>query len=478
MSSEQRIVRVKITGLFGKYSYEIPESGDLGKLVILYGDNGVGKSTILRLLFHLLSAANNRGHRNAILKIPFSSAEVYLSDGVSHAAEKVRGSRGDSIILSTSRGGKKLTEWHYSPLDREAERQIFFDMQDERMLGHIDEDMAPMITTLMSRYSSKVKKDSLASGTRKKTTADNIRYGERAYLEELRKTTPRVFYVSADRRLESDSLNQDEIRQARPLSRNEDIRDVSAILGEYRSSALKSALANTANWINKAAVVSANQGSMNVHSAYGDVIDRLGNDYSDMTEPQRLDEISRAISDLQLIRDRTREYAQYELTTSLDVERMLQALRRPGPGGATAAKVISPYIESLKGRLNALQEVYVIIDRFVKTVNDFLSDKQLRFSLSRGFSIVDGSQKELDSSHLSSGEQHLLLMFCYLLSRSDEPSVFIIDEPEISLNVKWQRNLLRALDVVSEKSDVQLMFASHSIELISQHRNSVTHLRR
>jgi len=75
--------------------------------------------------------------------------------------------------------------------------------------------------------------------------------------------------------------------------------------------------------------------------------------------------------------------------------------------------------------------------------------------------------------HLSSGEQQLLLLFCNTLVSRARPSIFIIDEPEISLNVKWQRKLVQNLLDVSQGGNTQFIFASHSIELLTQHRDKV-----
>jgi len=69
------------------------------------------------------------------------------------------------------------------------------------------------------------------------------------------------------------------------------------------------------------------------------------------------------------------------------------------------------------------------------------------------------------------------LLFCHTLIARDRPSIFIIDEPELSLNVKWQRKLLEALLDVVAKSQIQFLFASHSIELLAQHRDKVVPLR-
>jgi len=60
------ISRISVTRLFGQFDYILssePTTPSLShaNILILYGDNGSGKTTILKLLFHLLSPSNNRG---------------------------------------------------------------------------------------------------------------------------------------------------------------------------------------------------------------------------------------------------------------------------------------------------------------------------------------------------------------------------------------------------------------------------------
>jgi len=77
---------------------------------------------------------------------------------------------------------------------------------------------------------------------------------------------------------------------------------------------------------------------------------------------------------------------------------------------------------------------------------------------------------------LSSGERHLLLLFCNSFVAVDRPSILMIDEPELSLNIKWQRKLIYSLlDCIGE-SPVQYLFATHSMELLAQHRDKVAKL--
>ncbi|WP_176667905.1 ATP-binding protein [Variovorax sp. SG517] len=141
-----------------------------------------------------------------------------------------------------------------------------------------------------------------------------------------------------------------------------------------------------------------------------------------------------------------------------------------------AAELLKPYVKSLEGRLEAVEPIYQIIDRFVSIVNSFLSDKSIAFSLSSGFSIQNRLGAPLTPAQLSSGEQQLLLLFSYVLTARDQPSVFMIDEPEISLNIKWQRQLVQSLLDITKGATIQFVFASHSMELLAQHRSRVVKL--
>nr|MCG4642063.1 ATP-binding protein [Bifidobacterium bifidum] len=61
---------------------------------------------------------------------------------------------------------------------------------------------------------------------------------------------------------------------------------------------------------------------------------------------------------------------------------------------------------------------------------------------------------------LSSGERHILSLLCLVLFKGKDRYILIIDEPEISLNVKWQRQLLKLFsDLLPE---AQIIVASHS----------------
>src|SRR4051812_1987066 len=72
--STSSIRRISVEGLFGQYSYELPkmpESHDLSHLFILSGENGTGKTTLLKLIYHALSHQDNEGHRTFMARTRF-----------------------------------------------------------------------------------------------------------------------------------------------------------------------------------------------------------------------------------------------------------------------------------------------------------------------------------------------------------------------------------------------------------------------
>ena len=201
-----------------------------------------------------------------------------------------------------------------------------------------------------------------------------------------------------------------------------------------------------------------------------------------MSSDQTLNQSTSVDSDnlldqLKRIEERASKLAKYELTTPLSIDEFQGPLNASDSATRKlAADLLKPYVESLEGRLDAVNPIFQQIDRIVVTINRFLSDKTISFKLSQGISIKNSLDAVLDAAQLSSGEQQLILLFCYVLTGRDRPSVFMIDEPEISLNVKWQRQLIDSLLQITEGANVQFIFASHSIELLSQHKNRVIKL--
>ncbi|MFM0240270.1 AAA family ATPase [Paraburkholderia phytofirmans] len=114
------------------------------------------------------------------------------------------------------------------------------------------------------------------------------------------------------------------------------------------------------------------------------------------------------------------------------------------------------------------------INLLVATFNKYLIDnKKLMVS---GKEIYVSVGKNRHSIHdLSSGERHILTFLSLVLFLGQDRNFLIIDEPEISLNITWQRQLLDLFAKLVPQT--QIIVASHSPVLSKRRPEFLTPLR-
>jgi len=80
----------------------------------------MGKTTILRLVFHLLSPENNRGHRNFLRDTHFEIIEVKLFSGVTVSARHEDPLKRSVLILQNKERGETLVTWTFRKRSKET----------------------------------------------------------------------------------------------------------------------------------------------------------------------------------------------------------------------------------------------------------------------------------------------------------------------------------------------------------------------
>ncbi len=121
-------------------------------------------------------------------------------------------------------------------------------------------------------------------------------------------------------------------------------------------------------------------------------------------------------------------------------------------------------IESAEEPNPTLEAISKLIDIF----NEHLYDgKKLIVDEEKAYIILK-NKKFHELSELSSGERNLLSILTLFLIIGNERIFLMIDEPEISFNMKWQRDFLPLLSRLNSKA--QIIVASHSPSIA--HNNS------
>ena len=299
--------------------------------------------------------------------------------------------------------------------------------------------------------------------------------GKQQYFAQLTKLNVLCSILTPDRMLLSGDPNQESIDTVQGSRRG----SLSDLLLQNRVNSLESAFAAATDHIRKKVYRGAYSSGESANQIYDGVINRILNakpSAESVQTPAKIrDSVKKILRSLEL--DYVR-YSEYGLAGRINIDDLINSIDKArGDKLGLVNSIIEPYLNSLEARAKALEEVYKIVHSFVKNINAFLRDKKLYFKVSSGFSIQsDFSPHALEKSQLSSGEQQLLLMFCHVLAARDTSSIFIIDEPEISLNIKWQRILVAALMEVAKDSGIQLIFSSHSFEILARHRDMVVAL--
>ncbi len=108
------------------------------------------------------------------------------------------------------------------------------------------------------------------------------------------------------------------------------------------------------------------------------------------------------------------------------------------------------------------------MQRYLEAINSFMSDSGKRFDFTaRGrLKVFVGSKELAGLSGLSSGERQLFVILTHLAfnERAKAANILIIDEPELSLHVRWQEMFVRAMQTAGD--GLQLILATHSPSII------------
>ena len=120
--------------------------------------------------------------------------------------------------------------------------------------------------------------------------------------------------------------------------------------------------------------------------------------------------------------------------------------------------------ELQQGNMDAAQHLSMQKKRFQDIVDDLFSEtgkKIVRTENEIRFSQIG---ETLVPYQLSSGEKQMLAILLTVLVEDNEPTVLFMDEPEVSLHIEWQKQLI---DLIMELNpNVQIILTTHSPAVI------------
>lgn len=122
-----------------------------------------------------------------------------------------------------------------------------------------------------------------------------------------------------------------------------------------------------------------------------------------------------------------------------------------------------------------LKNVAALIKIFHETIAPTMHALDIEFN--KSFGVRFKSQGNLiEPCDLSSGQQHLLYLMKELVFKNQPASLYLIDEPEISMDIEWQRELADRLEQITRINSGRFLLATHSTAIVSERWESCNEL--
>lgn len=132
---------------------------------------------------------------------------------------------------------------------------------------------------------------------------------------------------------------------------------------------------------------------------------------------------------------------------------------------------IHEVVDEWKMLQNKHIEIFSPKSKFEELINELFVRKEIKFNDRNEPEIITQSGKRFRPNALSSGEKQLFILFGEALLQEQKPVVFIADEPELSLHVSWQSELLK--NMISLNPNAQMIIATHSPDIVSSFTKGV-----
>jgi len=426
-----RIRNISIRGLFGAFDHEIPLF-QKEPITIIHGPNGVGKTSILKLITGTL-----RPSFRLLRSVPFDSLALRFDDETTLDVrlETV----GEEVVSRRGRPVLKKRSVHFRLMrDGVVEQSYTYTGPTRPPVPHRVEQYVPYLSRVSPEAWIDRRTDTLLQ------YEDVLRiYGQDlpeemrgpenpTWLSDIQKSTP-VHFIETQR-----LLNIKATEANRPSS----------------ETTVKQCATELASRISEALARSATLSQTLERSFPTRLISGTGTGPVALSE----EEIRAKLNALDQKRSRLVEAGLLEPShePTLPTKRFDE----------TTQRVLGVYIADTGQKLEVFDEMLSRIELIRSIVDARFLQKTISVNRKDGFVAQTRDRRPLDLSGLSSGEQHELVLLYELLFRAPPNTLILIDEPELSLHIAWQQQFLRDLLQITKLASLTALVATHSPQII------------
>ena len=434
------LTKLSVEGLLGRFDHELIFPSDW-RFLILHGPNGVGKTRLLELLYGVFNRSNR-----SIARIPFEKARFEFSDDswveVSSGDATQQDplmptlidstAATDTIVWQASTPGHEPVSFASPPADLTADRGLLSRIEQQSPVEQVGFDTWIDLTTgeelgsheIVERYGPSLETESGSGGI-----PDTLK----KMLDEYE-----VQLIETQRLLAHDRSATKRRRHVRGG------REQKATVVSYAEDLCQKL---------DAALAENSRTSQSLDRTFPSrLFERMA---TKETEGELRDRYARQL----VLRSRLAKIAILDSSADLELpERELKEWERT---------VLQTYLDDADAKLQTFQPLLDSLELLREIVNERFLFKKLDFDRERGFRFVDeDSGIQVDLTQLSSGEQHEVVLLYDLLMKVSKDALVLIDEPEISLHVAWQKAFLDDLHRVASLRELRFIIATHSPQII------------
>ncbi|WP_017211813.1 translation initiation factor IF-2 N-terminal domain-containing protein [Clostridium beijerinckii] len=434
---------IKINKLFNKegYNYKFDFKDDIN---ILIAENGSGKTTILNIIIALLN-----GNVKKLVKLPFESIEIQVNDVINIINRK--------DLIDSSFYKKEIVYLLRKIKDRipysKYEYLTYKIMNDE----NID---AYEIENLIYKYSGKnyIRREnnqiSLFS------EIDDEKYPSSQLHYKLRKSCHSNKIINLVNEISEKIKKQEEIIDFPTYRRIEEDLDKVIELSEKEKNELRYKLNNS----------TLNFGISDVKNIIEQLTEKLREDANDYYTKMNAEVLNDLLSNKVKLNVTQKNQIDKDKINIIigrigeDKIKELDKLRNfiDNTSEVENSEFLQYYIFKLINIYEAQKPIDEKIKNYKDVCNKYLVNKSMIYDEVRVKVIIsdDETKEEIFLEQLSSGEKQILSLFAKLYLTTTKPSIFIIDEPELSLSIIWQKSLLE--DIYASNKINLLIATTHS----------------
>ena len=442
----QYVQRLAISGLHGRFDIDIAFADDVN---IVHGANGTGKTTLLHILANIINLDIER-----FTHLRYDNIQLQIANGVDI---ELRGRPADSDSHVTDVellvNDAPVGTWPHDPNEHREQlddpeswrRQQEAQRTKQNLNILIDATYIPAFRTMIEAWSTLNPLPFSRLNARQRHEVSTARHRRQAALRETRRTLPRNFTATE---LAREFFGEFVPQIIYPSPRHIELRIDHAIqravnrLASEDRSLLSDAFNKIFNAISQGPSTTNDSQSPPavIRKRIGEQLDRLQSTQAEYG----LDESHSAFAELKS------QIASSQLLKSEHDE--------------STHRILRIYEETLTQRTKTLDDAFKRVRQYIDSVNAFLHGKQMvtatpdvESTPSLQIRHDDDTLSPLET--LSSGERQIAGLI-YSASHVAQGNIVLVDEPELSLHIDWQRQVLRAM--LQQLPSKQLIVCTHS----------------